>query len=151
MVGCSQDTLALPTISVFPQQASRLQKRKRKELAAITTNPANYQKFPSARHVPSSLSSIIIPTLWRAHAASLQQQDSAYRLFCKGRKNIQTHDPIFSNRPNLTTRLLYGGKDVAFAPYEEYWRQMRSVCVCPSSSATIGFGLLIWLGRKKQC
>ncbi|KAL9273227.1 hypothetical protein AKJ16_DCAP08140 [Drosera capensis] len=78
---------------------SRLQKRKKEELAAITTNPANYRKFPSARHVPSPLSSIIIPTLWRAHAASLRQQDSAYRLFCKGCKiSIQTHDLIFSDR-----------------------------------------------------
>ncbi|KAL3512700.1 hypothetical protein ACH5RR_025417 [Cinchona calisaya] len=44
---------------------------------------------------------------------------------------MKTHDMIFSNRPksSIPHRLLYGSKDVAFSPYGEYWRQMRSICV----------------------
>ncbi|GMH21510.1 hypothetical protein Nepgr_023352 [Nepenthes gracilis] len=44
---------------------------------------------------------------------------------------MKTHDLIFSNRPHLSMpdRLLYNGKDVGFAPYGEYWKQMRSVVV----------------------
>lgn len=44
---------------------------------------------------------------------------------------MKTHDLIFSNRPKLTIsdRLLYQGKDVAAAPYGEYWRKVRSICV----------------------
>lgn len=44
---------------------------------------------------------------------------------------MKTHDIIFSNRPrmSITDRLLYEGKDVSTAPYGEYWRQMKSICV----------------------
>ncbi|GAB2269814.1 hypothetical protein Dimus_004732 [Dionaea muscipula] len=44
---------------------------------------------------------------------------------------MKTHDAIFSNRPQETTanKLLYDGKDIASAPYGEYWRQMRSIVV----------------------
>ncbi|XP_031405581.1 cytochrome P450 71A25-like [Punica granatum] len=44
---------------------------------------------------------------------------------------MKTHDIAFSDRPLWSTarRLLYDGKDVSLAPYGEYWRQMRSLCV----------------------
>ncbi|KAF6173016.1 hypothetical protein GIB67_006392 [Kingdonia uniflora] len=43
---------------------------------------------------------------------------------------MKTHDLIFSSRPHASflNRLLYG-KDIAFAPYGEYWRQTRKICV----------------------
>ncbi|KAK1293772.1 hypothetical protein QJS10_CPA16g00466 [Acorus calamus] len=46
-------------------------------------------------------------------------------------KIMKTHDLIFSSRPqsSITNRLLYNCKEVAFAPYGEYWRQMRKICV----------------------
>ncbi|PIA41507.1 hypothetical protein AQUCO_02200139v1 [Aquilegia coerulea] len=48
-----------------------------------------------------------------------------------GREIMKTHDVVFSNRPITTAvkEFLYSGKDVAFAPLGEYWRQMRRVCV----------------------
>ncbi|KAM7478258.1 hypothetical protein LguiA_026471 [Lonicera macranthoides] len=47
------------------------------------------------------------------------------------REIMKTHDPIFSNRPKATipSKLLYGSKDIAFSPYSEYWRQVRSIGV----------------------
>ncbi|GMN52136.1 hypothetical protein TIFTF001_021289 [Ficus carica] len=44
---------------------------------------------------------------------------------------VNTHDVVFSSRPKSTATevLLYGNNDVAFAPYGEYWRQMRRICV----------------------
>ncbi|XP_019167185.1 PREDICTED: cytochrome P450 71A3-like [Ipomoea nil] len=44
---------------------------------------------------------------------------------------MKDHDLAFSDRPanSMASRLLYGYKDVAFAPYGEYWRQVRSICV----------------------
>ncbi|CAA3001759.1 cytochrome P450 71A6-like [Olea europaea subsp. europaea] len=47
------------------------------------------------------------------------------------RKVMKDHDLIFSNRPksSIAERLIYGSKDVAFAPYGEFWRQVRSICV----------------------
>ncbi|XP_060204543.1 cytochrome P450 71A4-like [Lycium barbarum] len=43
----------------------------------------------------------------------------------------KTHDHVWSNRPksSIATGLSYGSKDVAFTPYGEYWRQIRSVSV----------------------
>ncbi|KAB2053554.1 hypothetical protein ES319_A12G195500v1 [Gossypium barbadense] len=43
----------------------------------------------------------------------------------------KTHDLTFINRPkrSIFQKLLYDYKDVASAPYGEYWRQMRSICV----------------------
>ncbi|KAL7249821.1 hypothetical protein ACSBR1_011906 [Camellia fascicularis] len=47
------------------------------------------------------------------------------------REIMKTHDQIFSSRPKLSIigRLTYGFKDMAFSPYGEYWRQVRSICV----------------------
>ncbi|KAJ7956144.1 Cytochrome P450 [Quillaja saponaria] len=47
------------------------------------------------------------------------------------REMIKSHDLVFSSRPSSTAAniLLYGCKDVGFAPYGEYWRQARKVCV----------------------
>ncbi|KAG7560090.1 Cytochrome P450 [Arabidopsis thaliana x Arabidopsis arenosa] len=44
---------------------------------------------------------------------------------------LKTHDRVFASRPwsKNTEKLLYDGRDVALAPYGEYWRQMKSVCV----------------------
>ncbi|XP_031091494.1 cytochrome P450 71A3-like [Ipomoea triloba] len=44
---------------------------------------------------------------------------------------MKDHDLVFSDRPasSIASRLFYGYKDVASAPYGEYWRQMRSICV----------------------
>ncbi|XP_058227454.1 cytochrome P450 736A117-like isoform X3 [Rhododendron vialii] len=47
------------------------------------------------------------------------------------REIMKTHDLAFSSRPkpSIATRLLYDTKDVAFSPYGDYWRQVRSICV----------------------
>ncbi|XP_028781800.1 cytochrome P450 71A2 [Neltuma alba] len=47
------------------------------------------------------------------------------------REVMKTHDLVFSSRPKLKMFdiLLYGNKDIASAPYGEYWRQLRSICV----------------------
>ncbi|THF99288.1 hypothetical protein TEA_028169 [Camellia sinensis var. sinensis] len=47
------------------------------------------------------------------------------------REIMKTHDLTISSRPktSIATRLIYNSKDVAFSPYGEYWRQVRSICV----------------------
>ncbi|KAK4257014.1 hypothetical protein QN277_006661 [Acacia crassicarpa] len=47
------------------------------------------------------------------------------------REVMKTHDLVFANRPKMKMSeiLLYGSKDVAAAPYGEYWRQLRSISV----------------------
>ncbi|XP_058102001.1 cytochrome P450 71A1-like [Magnolia sinica] len=46
------------------------------------------------------------------------------------REIMSTHDLIFSSRPaiSMAKQLMYG-KDLAFAPYGEYWKQARKVCI----------------------
>ncbi|XP_022885428.1 cytochrome P450 71A6-like [Olea europaea var. sylvestris] len=47
------------------------------------------------------------------------------------REIMKTQDLIFSNRPKVSIpdKIVYGSKDIAFAPYGEHWRQVRSICV----------------------
>ena len=47
------------------------------------------------------------------------------------REIVKNHDIVFSNRPRTTAAniLLYGCKDVGFAPYGDYWRQLRKIFV----------------------
>ncbi|XP_050377798.1 cytochrome P450 736A117-like [Argentina anserina] len=47
------------------------------------------------------------------------------------REIMRTHDIIFSNRPKsvIFEKLLYDYRDVASAPYGEYWRHVKSICV----------------------
>ncbi|KAK7291589.1 hypothetical protein RIF29_06855 [Crotalaria pallida] len=47
------------------------------------------------------------------------------------REILKTHDRVFASRPNMVMSniILYDSKDVAAAPYGEYWRQIRSICV----------------------
>ncbi|XVF54573.1 hypothetical protein PTKIN_Ptkin05aG0192000 [Pterospermum kingtungense] len=44
---------------------------------------------------------------------------------------VRNHDIVFSNRPKTTAAniLFYGCTDIGFAPYGEYWRQVRKVSV----------------------
>ena len=47
------------------------------------------------------------------------------------REIVKNHDIVFSNRPKTTAAniLFYGCTDIGFAPYGEYWRQVRKVSV----------------------
>ncbi|KAL6177542.1 hypothetical protein ACLB2K_049068 [Fragaria x ananassa] len=47
------------------------------------------------------------------------------------REIMKIHDLTFSNRPKtfFFEKVLYNFRDVASAPYGEYWRQMKSICV----------------------
>lgn len=44
---------------------------------------------------------------------------------------LKTHDVVFSSRPKLRIidTITYGSKDIAFSPYGEHWRQIRSIAV----------------------
>lgn len=44
---------------------------------------------------------------------------------------MKTHDTIFCSRPKSTAAnlLVYRCHDIGFAPYGEYWRQVRKLCV----------------------
>ncbi|XVF49778.1 hypothetical protein PTKIN_Ptkin04bG0042200 [Pterospermum kingtungense] len=47
------------------------------------------------------------------------------------REIVKNHDAVSSDRYITTpaNALLYGCNDVAFAPYGEYWRQLKKICV----------------------
>nr|A0A0N9HT29.1 RecName: Full=Desmethyl-deoxy-podophyllotoxin synthase; AltName: Full=Cytochrome P450 family 71 subfamily BE polypeptide 54 [Sinopodophyllum hexandrum]ALG05141.1 cytochrome P450 family 71 subfamily BE polypeptide 54 [Sinopodophyllum hexandrum] len=50
---------------------------------------------------------------------------------------MSTHDLMFANRTVqfATDILLYGGKGIGLAPYGDYWRQIRKICVLELLSA----------------
>ncbi|KAL0925656.1 hypothetical protein M5K25_004021 [Dendrobium thyrsiflorum] len=47
------------------------------------------------------------------------------------REIIRTHDLVFASRPSLKAAriLLYNNNDMVLAPYGEYWRLTRKICV----------------------
>ncbi|KAL2933256.1 Cytochrome P450 71A22 [Bienertia sinuspersici] len=51
---------------------------------------------------------------------------------------LKTHDVAFANRPKLKVacKVFYGSKDLIFANYGEYWRQMKSLCMLHVLSST---------------
>nr|XP_043637203.1 cytochrome P450 Tp4149-like [Erigeron canadensis] len=51
---------------------------------------------------------------------------------------LKTHDLVFCNRPHLKipNKIFYGSKDIAFAPYGEHWRQVKSIAVLQLLSKT---------------
>ncbi|KAM1025817.1 hypothetical protein ACFX13_039567 [Malus domestica] len=51
---------------------------------------------------------------------------------------MKTNDSIFANRPRSTIadRLLYDATSVSSAPYCEYWRQVRGICVVQLLNST---------------
>ncbi|CAM0952399.1 unnamed protein product [Alopecurus aequalis] len=64
-----------------------------------------------------------VPTVVASSAAAAQEA-------------MKTRDTAFASRPpvRMAERILYG-RDMAFAPYGEYWRQARRVCVLHLLSA----------------
>ncbi|RVW68069.1 Cytochrome P450 83B1 [Vitis vinifera] len=44
---------------------------------------------------------------------------------------MKTQDLVFASRPSLIgqQRLSYNGLDLVFSPYNDYWREMRKICV----------------------
>ncbi|PHU21325.1 hypothetical protein BC332_06432 [Capsicum chinense] len=44
---------------------------------------------------------------------------------------LKTQDLVFCSRPSILgqQKLSYNGRDMVFAPYNDYWREMRKICV----------------------
>ncbi|XP_059665969.1 desmethyl-deoxy-podophyllotoxin synthase-like [Cornus florida] len=48
---------------------------------------------------------------------------------------MKTHDIVFANRPYSLATDIISKKDIAFAPYGDYWRQLRKLCILELLSA----------------
>ncbi|OIT40691.1 cytochrome p450 71d7 [Nicotiana attenuata] len=47
------------------------------------------------------------------------------------KKVLKTHDLAFANRAQLTSSniIFYNNKDIVLSQYDDYWRQMRKICI----------------------
>ncbi|RLN22358.1 hypothetical protein C2845_PM07G39700 [Panicum miliaceum] len=100
--------------------------------------PPSPRSFPLLGHLPllGSLPHRKLRTLAAAHGSVMllrlgRVPTVVASSAAAAEEAMKTRDIAFSSRPRLlmAQRLLYGGRDVAFAPYGEYWRQARRVCV----------------------
>ncbi|XP_021742026.1 cytochrome P450 71A1-like [Chenopodium quinoa] len=111
---------------------------------SLSSNPSNGKNLPpSPPKLPVIGNLHQLGLLPHRSLQSLSRRYGKVMLLCLGNRPtlvvssadaaeeiMKTNDLIFYNRPSLrnATRL-FDGKDVAFAPCGEYWRQMRSICV----------------------
>ncbi|KAL3642299.1 hypothetical protein CASFOL_013114 [Castilleja foliolosa] len=74
---------------------------------------------------------------------------------------MKTHDLIFADKPHTRTtrRLFYDNKDISIAPYGEYWRTLKSVCIVHllSGKRVQEFGFIreeetaLWMKKIESC
>ncbi|KAL4618676.1 hypothetical protein ACB092_06G027700 [Castanea dentata] len=63
---------------------------------------------------------------------------------------MKTYDLIFASRPRVTTAniITYDSTDIAFAPYGNYWRQQRKICMLELLEEELST-LIRWIGSKE--
>ncbi|XP_004296217.1 PREDICTED: cytochrome P450 71A25-like [Fragaria vesca subsp. vesca] len=91
----------------------------------------NLHQLGSPLVSPTSLTSSLVSSPWPSHAPPLRKRPLVVSSAEAAQAIVKTHDLAFSSRPKSTVlgKLLYNANDVATAPYGEYWRQMKSICV----------------------
>ncbi|KAL0441098.1 UNVERIFIED_CONTAM: cytochrome [Sesamum radiatum] len=103
----------------------------KQEIAPISMEATDTRKSPPVGLIAAPQSPILGGEAWATHASPLRHR--AYSCCVVGRctEIMKTHDLIFADRPqsSVSRRLLYDFKDVSVAPYGEYWRQLKSICV----------------------
>ncbi|KAM7481573.1 hypothetical protein LguiB_006156 [Lonicera macranthoides] len=104
----------------------------------------NFHQLGSAPH--RSLQSLA-----RKHGPIMLQQLGSVPVIVassadSAREIMRIHDLVFSNRPksSITSRLTYESKDMAFAPYSEYWRQIQSIGDMFAAGTDTTYTVLEW-------
>ncbi|GLT40269.1 hypothetical protein SLA2020_144180 [Shorea laevis] len=137
LVGQHESSLLLFTILViffialFRSLISCLSRKRRRLPPSplklpIIGNLHNIGLYPhrSLWHLARHFGPLMLLHFGAAEALIVSSADAA-------REIMKTHDIIFANRPRsrASQKLLYNYKDIASAPYGEYWRQMKSISV----------------------
>jgi len=137
-----QYSLAFTTFILFLSLVWLLKVCKRSKLQKLPPGPWKLPLIGNLHNLVGSLPHHALRQLARKHGPFMHLQlgeisavvVSSPRM---ARELMKTHGLAFAHRPDfLVPRIMfYGGSDIAFSPYSDYWRQMRKVCVLELLSA----------------
>ncbi|GER36600.1 cytochrome P450 [Striga asiatica] len=67
---------------------------------------------------------VVLLHLGQVQAVVISSRDAAHQA-------LKTHDPACADRPeSIGSRIMwYDHADIVFSPYNDYWRQMRKICI----------------------
>jgi cytochrome P450 len=137
-----QHPLALTTFILFLSLVWLFKVRKRSKVQKLPPGPWKLPLIGNLHNLVGSLPHHALRELARKHGSLMHLQLGEVSTLVVSSPRMasefmKTHDLAFASRPLfLAAKIMtYGGSDIAFSPYCDYWRQMRKVCVLELLSA----------------
>ncbi|GMN30636.1 hypothetical protein TIFTF001_002892 [Ficus carica] len=109
-------------------------KSKTPQLTTVTTRLTNNRKPPPDREARRPVPLVTLREVRSSHAPPLRPcPDRVVSSPDIVKEIAKKHDVVFSNRYTSTASdvlvLYHGGNNIVFAPYGEYWKRARKLCV----------------------
>jgi cytochrome P450 len=131
-----QYPLALTTFILFLSLVWLLKVCKRSKVQKLAPGPWKLPLIGNLHNLVGSLPHHALSKLARKHGPLMHLQLGEVSTLVvssprMANEFMKTHDLAFAQRPLfLAPKIMtYGGSDIAFSPYSDYWRQIRKVCV----------------------
>lgn len=118
--------ITLFSLYFFPQKMAIQQQStaKQQKTASIASEPTDLGKPSPAECIGTRYGPLMLLHFGSKPVIIVQSPDAA-------REIMKTNDLLFADKPHSRTarRLFYDLRDISIAPYGEYWRKLKSICV----------------------